>query len=78
MILVVGGAKRSAFSFGSHLGIPSGHCALAGLIEHNFLKIENSDSGEKSSLINKDYYFYFMGSPVNENLEIIENTVFIS
>ena len=51
MISVMGGAKRSAFSFRSHPGIPSGPCALTGLIEHNFLKIENSDSDEKSSFI---------------------------
>ena len=51
MISVMGGAKRSAFSFRSHPGIPPGPCALTGLIEHNFLKIENSDSDEKSSFI---------------------------
>ena len=51
MLSVMSGAKRSAFSFRSHSGIPSGPCALAGLIEHTFLKIENSDSGEKSSFI---------------------------
>ena len=49
MISIMGGANRSAFTFRSHPGIPSGPCALAGLIEHNFLKIENSDSGGKSS-----------------------------
>ena len=51
MISMMDGAKRSAFSFRSHPGIPSGPCALAGLIEHNFLKIENADIGEKSSFI---------------------------
>ena len=51
MISMMDGAKRSAFSFRSHPGILSGPCALAGLIEHNFLKIENADIGEKSSFI---------------------------
>ena len=44
-----GGFKRSAFSFKSHPGILSGPCALAGLTEHNFLRTDNSDTGEKSS-----------------------------
>ena len=51
MISMMDGAKRSAFSFRSHPGIPSGPCALAGLIELNFLKIENADIDEKSSFI---------------------------
>ena len=51
MISMMDGAKRSAFSFRSHPGILSGPCALAGLIEHNFLKIENADIGEKFSFI---------------------------
>ena len=33
MISMMGGAKRSSFSFKSHLGILSGPCALAGLID---------------------------------------------
>ena len=49
MLSMMGGAKRSAFSFKSHPGILSGPCALAGLIEHNFLRIDNSHTGEKSS-----------------------------
>ena len=44
-----GGVKRSTFSFKSHPGILSGPCALAGLTEHNFLRTDNSDTGEKSS-----------------------------
>ena len=51
MISMMDGAKRSAFSFRSHPVISSGPCALAGLIKHNFLKIENTDIGEKSSFI---------------------------
>ena len=40
MISMLGGAKRSAFSFKSHQGILSGPCALAGLIDHNFLRMD--------------------------------------
>ena len=50
MISMLGGAKRSAFSFKSHPGVLSGPCALAGLIHHNFLRMDNCDTGEKSSL----------------------------
>ena len=49
MISMTGGTKGSAFSSKSHLGILSGHCFLARLIEHNFRKIDNSETGEKSS-----------------------------
>lgn len=49
MISIMSGAKRSAFSFKSHSGILSGPYALAGLIEHNLLRIDNSDTGKKSS-----------------------------
>ena len=40
MISMLGGAKKSAFSFKSHPGILSGPCALAGLIDHNFLRMD--------------------------------------
>ena len=46
MISMLGGAKRSAFSFllrvllYPHPEILSGPCALAGLIDHNFLRMD--------------------------------------
>lgn len=48
MSSIMGGIKNSAF-FPS--GETAGPCALAGLIKHNFLKIESPDIGETSSLI---------------------------
>lgn len=51
MISIIGGAKRSVFSFRSHPGIQSGPCALAGLTKHNFVKKENPDIGETASFI---------------------------
>ena len=40
IISIMGGSKRSTFSFRSQPAIPSDPCALAGLTEYNFLKIE--------------------------------------
>ena len=42
-IAETGPAKRSAFSFNNHAGIPSGPCALEGLSADSFIKVENSD-----------------------------------
>ena len=42
-ITETGHAKRSAFSFNNHIGMPSGPCALVGLSADSFLKVENSD-----------------------------------
>ena len=49
MISMMDGAKRSAFSFNSHPGILSGPCALTGLSNHNFQRIDNSDTSERAS-----------------------------
>ena len=43
-IAETGPAKRSAFSFNNHAGIPSGPCALEGLSADSFIKVENSDN----------------------------------
>ena len=50
MISLLCGAKRFSFSFKNHPGVLSGPCALAGFIDHNFLRMDNFDTSEKSSL----------------------------
>ena len=42
-IAETGPAKRSAFSFNNHAGIPSDPCALEGLSADSFIKVENSE-----------------------------------
>ena len=50
-ISMLGGAKRSAFSFKSHPGVLSGPCALAGLLDHNFLRMDNCDTLSSFTLL---------------------------
>ena len=47
MISMMRGTKGSSKT---HLGILSRHCVFARSVEHNFLRIDNSETGDKSSL----------------------------
>ena len=54
MISMLCGAKRSAFSFKSHPGLLSSPCALAGLIDHDFLRMDNCDTLSSLTVLVED------------------------